>query len=89
MSETKPEEVDLDNLAEVPADIEHKYGTPGTKVKTFSILNNPEPDDDGILRYALFQVTIKDGKRQYEKIADNLTTEETDAYVLENGQWDA
>ena len=86
-SATKP--VDLDNLAEVPADIKHKYGKPGGKVKTFTTLNNPEPNDDGIMRYALFQVTIKNGERQYEKIADNLTTEEADAYVAKNGQWDA
>lgn len=80
-------EADPEIKVEVPDDIEHKFGKPGTKVKTFTLLDNP--DEYGM--YHLVQVTIKDGKKVYTPLNEIqfTTSEAVDAYVAENGQWDA
>lgn len=49
--------------------------------KRFTSLNHPEPDENGVMRYTLFEIA-------YSRVADGLTSTEVDAYVEKNGEWD-
>lgn len=77
---------------EVPADIDHQYTEPGKgsdATRAFTILNNPEPDEDGVMRYTLYEVKVVDGKHVNEVVERDLTTEEVEKFITENGAWSA
>lgn len=58
-------------------------------VRKFERLNHPEPDDDGVQRYDVFETGRGDsGSRTYTPVARNLTFEESEAFVQENGEFD-
>lgn len=71
-------------------DTDHKYGKVGGSKRTFTILNNPEVDDDGVMRYSLFEVTPAqpdDTEYHYEVVGRDMEQEAVDAFVATNGVW--
>lgn len=62
--------------------------------RTFTSLNHPEPDEDGVQRYSLFEIVPDNSPdapfpTKHIKRADNLTAEQVDAYIAGKGNFDA
>lgn len=58
-------------------------------VRKFQHLNHPEPLEDGTFLHSVHEVTIDaEGRRKYNRVADDLTFEKAEAYITEHGEWD-
>lgn len=57
-----------------------------SSVRKFERLNHPEVADDGVQYYVVFRV-MEHTQLKYLRVADDLTLEESEQYVIEHGVW--